>query len=180
MSAAPPAAAASHLHPRQVFVLALMAAVVACFMLYLAAVAVMSSLWTRDEARGLGNLTAAQAIAVFHEHRDACDRLRQLAWADGIRRPFAQYVSQERAALYQQLLDEIGADTVTGGPAAPHEAVCDIVVGSFGNFFHCRYLSFVFVPDGTRPADQPPAGDDPDYRRYTPLGDGWFLLEQTM
>jgi hypothetical protein len=147
-------------------------------------------MWTRDESRGLGNINEVQAIAAFREHRRVCDRLRELAIGDGIDWPLPAHerlrhgvrhdVGPERAGTYRRLLDELGAYGVRAGWSTRQDGfACEIELASHGNFFHREHASFVHVPGGVAPPDRPPRGDDPDFERFTPLGDGWFLRYYT-
>ena len=136
-------------------------------------------------SRGLGDITAEQAAVVFREHRAACVRLRDMlaeecTWGRVRRERWANVPSPSlqdpaaRFAEYERLRAEIGAYDIV----RPFMGLCscEIHLASYGPLFHAAYVAFVFAPDGAVPPDRPPVGDDPRWTRYTPLGDGWFLL----
>jgi hypothetical protein len=138
--------------------------------------------WGRDTSRGLGLVTPEQAIAVFHAHRADCARLRELVVPvlPGGNHATAANLPAGRFERCTELLERLGAYAVASCRVESAGYDCAIELASCGNFFHRTCAEFVFAPNGVVPADRPPVGDDPDYHRFTALGDGWFLHYYTM
>jgi hypothetical protein len=149
-------------------------------LLWLAGMAWFAWSFGADQALGLGNIDEPRAIAVFGEHRADCERLRAMLAADLVARdPVAELPHTARWDEYRATLARIGAYGMRRCRREGDGFDLAIDVASYGNFFHCAYVHFVWT-DGPPPQDQPPVGDDPDFRRVTPLGNGWYLIYETM
>lgn len=136
---------------------------------------------TRTESQGRGEITTAQATAVFAQHRAVCERLRDMLVEDRVLGYFSdEPVTGRRGELYGRLLQEVGAYDLASYPAGFHPYSCEILLGSHGTFLQHTCVAFVFVPDGVIPPDQSPPADDAGGERFVALGDGWFLLRSTM
>ncbi|MBM4060631.1 MAG: hypothetical protein FJ265_05985 [Planctomycetes bacterium] len=133
----------------------------------------------RDEARGRGDIDEAAAAAVFREHRDDCDALRQVLQDARVTDTRWQQLTGPRAQQVERLLQRIGAYSYRVCVPEQWPFTVEIELASYGNFFHRAFQAFVYVPSGLQPVDRPPVGDDPDFERFTPLGDGWFLRHYT-
>ena len=149
-------------------------------LLWLGGMAWFAYAFGRDQSRGLGNLEEPRAIAVFREHRADCERLRALLAEDGVvQDPLADPLPEPRRAEYAAALERIGAYGVRRCRRVGDGYDLSIDVASYGNFVHCAYVRFVWT-DGTPPQDRPVVHGDPDFGRVTPLGDGWYLIYETM
>lgn len=134
----------------------------------------------RDPSEGLGNIDEPRAIAVFREHRGDCERLRALLAEDRVvRDPLVDPLPVARRADYAAALQRIGAYGIRRCRREGCGYDLSLDVASYGNFFHCAYVRFVWT-DGPQPQDRPPVHGDPDFGRVTPLGEGWYLIYETM
>jgi hypothetical protein len=132
-------------------------------------------------SEGLGRLSEAESVAVFRQHRDACDGIRLLVLGDERTTAICDLDHddrRERRRAVERLLAEIGGHRVTGDMRQGRDRTCEIHLAWQGSFFGGCSASFVFSPD-ERPTDNPPRDDDPDFCRHTDLGGGWYLRYQT-
>lgn len=137
--------------------------------------ALLAFLWTRTTTRGLGAITEPQAIAVFQQHRAACEGLRELAGGGDLVLHRGAHVPGEKGVKGEQLLAELGADNFTTGRRTQPPFTCEIELASHGNFFHRTRLSLVYLPGDQPPRDRPAQREGDPLERFTPLGEGWYL-----
>ncbi len=149
-------------------------------LLWLGGMAWFAWAFGRDQSMGLGNIDEPRAIAVFGTHRADCERLRAMLAEDlTVRDPLADPLPESRRADYAAALGRIGAYGIRRCRREGEGYDLSVDVASYGNFFHCAYVRFVWT-DGPAPQGRPPVHDDPDFGRVTPLGDGWYLIYETM
>lgn len=98
-----------------------------------------------------------------------------VAVTDPLRDPLPEHVRAD----YEAALSRIGAYGIYRERSASEGLHFAILVGMEGNFFHRAFVHFVWT-DGPAPKGQEPVADDPDFTRYDPLGDGWFVRWGTM